>query len=185
MSVSILFVHGGGPGSHAADSLLADGLQRQLGSEFDVQCPLMPYEDEPDYAAWKAFLLPWFAPGAERVVAVGHSIGGSVLAKLFTEERIEAHGLVLVSAPFWRREGFWRWDEVVLPDDADTRLPPGLPVLAYHGAEDSTAPVGHLTDYGLRFPRAVCHVLPGRDHQLCEDMTEVAEGIRSLPFGRL
>jgi uncharacterized protein len=180
MPISVLFVHGGDAGSFDADRILADRLQAELGPNFDVVCPQMPDEDEPDYLKWKAFLLPILNDGAVERVAVGHSIGGSVLAKLFVEEQINALGLVLASAPFWSREGFWRWDEVVLPPDAGQQLPDELGLLLYHGIEDTTVPVDHMVAYKNVLPRALCFALPGRDHQLGNDMTDVAAGIKKL-----
>lgn len=180
MTTPVLFVHGAGPGSHTADRVLAEHLQQDLGPGYAVDCPALPDEDDPDYAVWKAFLLDRLSRSARPTVAVGHSVGGSVLAKLLTEARPGVCALVLLSAPFWRREGFWRWDDVALPNDAGTRLDPHMPILVYHGDADTTVPVAHLDSHGALLGKAVCRVLPGRDHQLGEDMSEIADGIRAL-----
>ena len=64
--------------------------------------------------------------------------------------------------------------------DIGSRLPGDLPVHLYHGSEDRTAPIAHAALYAAAIPRAVVHRLRGRDHQLDNDMSEVAAGIRGL-----
>ena len=45
-------------------------------------------------------------------------------------------------------------------------------------ARDQTAPPSHAGLYALAIPQAQVHQLPGRDHQLNNDLSEVAEAIR-------
>jgi hypothetical protein len=47
-----------------------------------------------------------------------------------------------------------------------------------HGSEDSTAPLEHVRRYQRAIPRAVVRELAGRDHQLNNDLSEVAADIR-------
>jgi hypothetical protein len=43
---------------------------------------------------------------------------------------------------------------------------------------DETAPPSHADLYGRAIPQAQVRLLPGRDHQLNNDLREVAEAIR-------
>ncbi len=48
----------------------------------------------------------------------------------------------------------------------------------FHGLQDETAPPSHAGLYALAIPQAQVYQLPGRDHQLNNDLSEVAEAIR-------
>ena len=63
------------------------------------------------------------------------------------------------------------------PDDLGARLPRGVPVHVFHGLDDETAPPSHADLYARVLPQARVHRLPGRDHQLNDDLTEVATAI--------
>mgnify|MGYP003472432108 CR=1 FL=1 len=52
-----------------------------------------------------------------------------------------------------------------------------MPVHVFHGLEDETAPPAHADLYATVIPQAQVHRLPGRDHQLNDDLGEVAEAI--------
>jgi pimeloyl-ACP methyl ester carboxylesterase len=51
-------------------------------------------------------------------------------------------------------------------------------VHVFHGLGDETAPPAHARLYARAIPQARVHLLPGRDHQLNNDLSEVAEAIR-------
>jgi pimeloyl-ACP methyl ester carboxylesterase len=59
-----------------------------------------------------------------------------------------------------------------------------MPVYLYHGSRDGTAPLEHVRLYAKAIPYAVVRRLAGRDHQLNNDMSEVAADIRRLGTGR-
>ena len=115
------------------------------------------------------------------VILVAHSIGASILMGLLAEHRppVNLGAIILVSAPFVG-EGGWPGDEFELPDDLGERLPRGVPVHIFHGLDDDTAPPSHADLYARAIPRAKVHKLPGRDHQLNNDLSEVAEVISKL-----
>ena len=52
-----------------------------------------------------------------------------------------------------------------------------MPVHVFHGLDDETAPPSHADLYARVLPQAQVHRLPGRDHQLNDDLTEVATAI--------
>jgi pimeloyl-ACP methyl ester carboxylesterase len=52
--------------------------------------------------------------------------------------------------------------------------------LLYHGDEDAEVPVAHVDRYAATIPQARVHRLAGRDHQLNNDLSEVARDIREL-----
>jgi hypothetical protein len=58
--------------------------------------------------------------------------------------------------------------------------PTSTPLHFYHGLADEIAPPGHLELFARAVPQAQVHRLPERDHQLNDDLKEVAATIVSL-----
>jgi hypothetical protein len=180
----VLFIQGGGAGAHDEwDDKLVDGLRRELGTGYEVRYPRMPDEADPTYATWSAAIRREMAALDDGAVVAGHSVGGTILINALGERPPprELGAIVLVAAPFVGAGG-WPGDEFELPDDLGTRLPQGVPVHVFHGLQDETAPPSHADLYARAIPRAQVHRLPGRDHQLCNDVSEVARAIK--PDGR-
>jgi pimeloyl-ACP methyl ester carboxylesterase len=51
-------------------------------------------------------------------------------------------------------------------------------VHVFHGLQDETAPPSHADLYALAIPQAQVRQLPGRDHQMNNDLSEVADAVR-------
>ena len=58
------------------------------------------------------------------------------------------------------------------------KLPRGVPIYLYHGLADSTVPPSHVDLYAREIPRAHLHRPPDRDHQLSNDLGEIADVIK-------
>jgi predicted alpha/beta hydrolase family esterase len=177
----VLFIQGGGEGSHDKwDNKLAENLAEELGPDYELRYPRMPNEGDPRYALWKAALKNEFAKLDDRAILVGHSIGGTILINVLVEEPdLALSGIFLLAAPFVG-EGGWSSEDIKPMSGLGKRLPSQIPVHFYHGNEDETAPFEHVDLYEKAIPQAVVHRLTGRDHQLNNDMTEVAADIRRL-----
>jgi predicted alpha/beta hydrolase family esterase len=178
----LLFVQGGGQGTHDEwDDKLVESLRGELGAEYELLYPRMPKEAEPSYAAWKTKLERMFETLREDAALVGHSIGATILLKVLTE-RMPAKrfgGVFLIAAPFVG-DGGWPATELQFPPDLGRRLPHGMPIHFFHGLADETAPPAHVDLYERAIPQARVHRLPGRDHQLDNDLREVAAAIAAL-----
>ncbi len=182
----VLFVQGGGAGVHDDwDAALVADLRRRLGNGYAVRYPRMPAEDDPDAATWAAAVrheVTTLDPGA---VLVGHSVGGTVLLHTVADSppprRIAA--VVLIAAPFVGAGG-WPADGFGPPETLGARLPDGVPVHVVHGSDDDTVPPSHADLWAAAVPTATVHRLPGRDHQLDGDLTEVADIVRSVTTGK-
>lgn len=182
MGKQVLFVQGGGAGVHDEwDNRLVDSLRRDLGPGYEVRYPRMPREDDPNFARWKAALFGELGKLDDGAVLVGHSIGATILVHSLAEESSvrPPAGIFLVSTPFVG-EGGWQSDEIKPEPDLGSRLPARSPVYLYHGDADETVPVSHLRLNAKAIPQATARELPGRDHQLDNDMCEVAVDIRRL-----
>jgi predicted alpha/beta hydrolase family esterase len=178
----ILFIQGGGAGTHGAwDEKLVDSLRRELGAGYEVRYPRMPNEADPSYAAWKVALAEEMAGLADGAIVVGHSIGATILVNALAESppKRKLAGIFLIAAPFVGPSG-WPSDDIKHSADLGAHLPPNTPVYIYHGSEDDTAPLAHADLYAAAIPGAKVRRLPGRDHQLNDDLGEVAADIRAV-----
>lgn len=176
----ILFIQGGGAGTHDEwDNELVDSLRREFGDGYEVRYPRMPDEDDPSYATWSAAIRREIAALDGGAVVAGHSVGGTILINALAERPPERklRAIVLIAAPFVGAGG-WPGDEFELPHNLGARLPQGVPVHVFHGLQDDTAPPSHADLYARVIPQAQLHRLPRRDHQLDNDLSEVAEVIR-------
>jgi predicted alpha/beta hydrolase family esterase len=182
MAKQVLFVQGGGKGAHDEwDNKLVASLQRELGPEYQIHYPCMPDEVDPSYRRWKPALEEQFSSLAAGTALVGHSIGATILINLLAEHpRLRRpSGIFLVAAPFIG-EGGWPSDDIEPLPDLGARLPARTPVYLYHGSDDRMAPVEHVGLYERAIPQAIVRRLGGRDHQLNNDLCEVAADISAL-----
>jgi len=181
-SRQVLFIQGAGAGTHDDwDDKLVDSLQRELGDDVEIRYPRMPGEDDPSYAAWGPDLGRELATLEDGAIVVGHSVGGTMLIHALAEQPpdVDVAAIVLIAAPF-AGEGGWPGEEFELSRDLGSRLPPGVPVHVFHGLGDDTVPPTHADLYARAIPQAQLHLLPGRGHQLDDDLTDVARLIRLL-----
>ena len=175
----VLFIQGGGAGAHDEwDDKLFDSLRRELGDGYEIHYPHMPDEDDPSYARWSVAIRREMTALDDGAVVAGHSMGGTILIHALAERppQQQLRAVVLIAAPFVGAGG-WPGDEFELPHDLGARLPHGVPVHVFHGLQDETAPPSHADLYARAIPQAQLHRLHGRDHQLNNDLSEVAKTI--------
>jgi hypothetical protein len=112
---------------------------------------------------------------------IGHSVGATILINAIAADppKLELGGVFLLAAPFVGRGG-WPSDGITPREMLGSDLPEGVPVYLYHGSEDETAPFAHVELYAKAIPQAVVCRLEGRDHQLNNDLSEVARDIQAL-----
>lgn len=178
----ILFIQGGGEGTHDAwDDKLVDSLARELGDGFEVRYPRMPREDDPSFERWGPAIRQEIEALDDGEIVVGHSVGGTLLVRVLAERPPERRlgAIVLLATPFVG-DGGWPGDNFEMPGDLGDRLPDGVPVHLFHGLDDDEVPAAHADLYARVIPQARVHRLPGRDHQLGNDLAEVATVIRAV-----
>jgi predicted alpha/beta hydrolase family esterase len=177
----LLFVQGAGKDVHDEwDDKLVDSLKHELGDEFDIRYPRMPHEGDPSYASWKPTLEEHLGKLRDGAVLVGHSVGATILVRLLAEQAPipRLSGIFLVAPPF-PGEGGWAMNDVQFSSELGRLLPRGVPTHFFHGLEDGIVPPSHVGLYARAVPQAGIHRLPGRDHQLDDDLKEVATAILS------
>jgi len=180
----VLFIQGGGAGSHDEDAPLAASLQAALGKAYRVHYPPMPDEADPQLDAWKARIAAELAGLNGAVILVGHSVGGAALLKYLAEERVAKPiaGLYLLAAPA-RDDEQWNFDDLALPRDLDKRLARIPRIILYHSRDDEIVPFAHLALHAARLPRATVRESDGRGHQFGNDLRDVAADISGAGTG--
>jgi hypothetical protein len=179
----VLFIQGGGEGTHDGwDDKLVASLRVGLGDAFEVRYPRMPAEDDPGDGTWGPAIRQELSGLDAGAIVVGHSVGATILVHVLSADARPAHlgAIVMISAPFVGAGG-WPAEAFEIPSDVGARLPPGVPVHVFQGLDDDTVPPAHADLYASAIPQAQVHRLPGRDHQLGNDLGEVAAVIRALP----
>jgi predicted alpha/beta hydrolase family esterase len=181
MKKRVLFVQGAGAGAHEADARLVASLIKELGPDYEVRYPRTPDEASPDDALWEDQLVSELARMGDSAILVGHSAGALRLVRLLAERGIDRRvdGVLLIATPFCG-DGGWHIEGCELPADLRHRLPGEVPVFLYHGHDDEIVPFAHLDLYAKAIPQAVVRRLPDRNHQLNDDLSEVAADIKRL-----
>src|SRR5829696_5465467 len=151
MRTHILFAQGAGQGAYDEDQRLVDSLRRALAPDCDVRYPAIPNEGGVPYDRWRQHIEQELAGMPGPVVAVGHSVGASVLVKWLSERSEETAivGAFLVACPFWGGDG-WRYEgfeELTLQPELAANLAVRMPVYLYHCRDDATVPFEHLVLY--------------------------------------
>lgn len=175
MKKQILFIQGAGEGAYEADAKLAGSLRTALGNQYEVRYPEMP---DPAYEAWKARIAKECATMESEIIFVGHSFGASVLLKYLAEGDAKADGIFLIAAPYWGMDD-WEVQEFTLPKNFAAHLP-DAPIFLYHSQDDEIVPFEHLSVYAEKLPQATVREFKGRDHQLNDDLSEVAQDIKGI-----
>lgn len=178
-----MFVQGAGEGAHDLwDNRLVASLERALGVGYVVRYPRMPKEGEPHPRAWTRAISRELgrARGAGSIL-VAHSVGAAIaldfVARSAAGRRISA---VFLIAPPFIGDGGWPSGELRPTKQVGAEIPQGVPLYLYFGARDQTVPLAHARLFEKVLPRARVRRLPGRDHQLDDDLSAVARDIRRL-----
>ena len=180
MTRQILFIHGsGGESAYEEDGILAASLQNALGSAYEVRYPKMPLEESAGYSDWKAQIATELPALDDEAILVTHSVGGSILLKYLSEERVEKSisGLFLLATPYFGGDENWDYPEMNLTQDFATKLPAIPRIFLYHSRDDEVVPFAHLALYAAKLPRAIVRIFDGRGHQFGNDLADVAEDI--------
>jgi predicted alpha/beta hydrolase family esterase len=180
MPRQILFIQGAGEGTHDAwDNKLVQSLETEVGGQYAVRYPRMPNEAEPDYPTWKAALFKEFDELNDDAILIGHSVGGAFLIHALAEHRPKRQwsAIVLIAPPFFGGGG-WPAEGTDPVTNLTEELRADIPVFIYHGAADDEVPLEHMKLYAQAIPHAATRALANRDHQLNNDLSDLARDIR-------
>jgi predicted alpha/beta hydrolase family esterase len=181
LSKQVLFVQGGGKGTHDEwDNKLVASLEQALGPGYTIRYPRMPREADPDAVAWKKAIARELGK-LSGAILVGHSVGAAILLDYLANGNLARRlgGVFLIATPYIG-EGGWPSEELRPTKELAGELPGGAPLYLYQGGNDETVPSSHVGMLAKALPHATIRRLKGRDHQLNDDLSEVARDISLL-----
>jgi predicted alpha/beta hydrolase family esterase len=177
----IIFFQGGGSDEdYEADEKLVASLKSKLGSGYSVHYPLLPNDGTPDFGRRKQ-ISDEISASKDNVILVGHSLGASMLLATLSEIKISKKiaGIFLLATPFWEGDEDWVEAFKLQPDFAK-QLDKKTPVFFYHCRDDEEVPFSQMTSYKQQVPWASFREISTGGHQLNNDLTVVANDIKSI-----
>jgi predicted alpha/beta hydrolase family esterase len=181
-SKQVLFVQGGGKGVHDEwDNKLVASLEQALGPRYTIRYPRMPVEADPHAMAWQKAIGRELGRLSDGAILVGHSVGAAILIDYLAQGKLARRlgGVFLIATPYMG-EGGWPSKELRPTKELAGELPRGTPLYLYQGRNDETVPFSHVGLLAKALPHATIRRLQGRDHQLNDNLSEVARDIRLL-----
>lgn len=177
----LLFIQGGGEGSYDWDKPLVNAIKEKLNKDYPLHYPKMPHEEKPDYQLWKIAILKEINLLKEPIVLIGHSLGGSVLLKLLSEEKIQKNfkALFLVSTPFWG-EPDWQVESYTLDSNFADKLSSIERKFIYHAQDDQFVPFSHHIRYSEHLSDATVRTFKKAGHEMLEAMDTLLSDLNSL-----
>ena len=177
----ILFIHGGGNGGYAADAALVDSLKRALGNGYQVNCSeIKSDESAPDFG-WLKQIAGKIYKINDDLILVGHSFGASMILKCLSEITVtkKIAGIFLIATPFWSGDKEWKQGLKLKENFADN-LPVKDSIFFYQCLDDEETPLSHFEHYRQKIPQATFREIKSGGHQLNNDLTVVANDIKSI-----
>ena len=155
-----------------------DTLGEKLGEEYEIIRPEMPCRWNAKYPEWQIWFEKFIPHFNGEVVLVGHSLGGTFLAKYLSENKFpkKIKGVFLVSAPH---------DDAPDYSLLDFALPKKLNLqtentMIYHSVDDPVVPHADLNKYSTAIPNAMVKEFTDRGHFNQEEFPELVEDIKNL-----
>lgn len=138
-------------------------LQADLGRNFEVLQPRMPNKTNAQYPEWEIWfkrLIPFLH---QRVILVGHSLGGMFLAKYLATHTFpkKIRQLILVAAPHNQTGEIGNFR---LPGNLHRVQQQAGAIAIYHSTDDPIVPFSESEEFLQAWPKAKRVILRGKGH---------------------
>lgn len=154
-------------------------LRQRLGDEYEIILPQMPNKSNAQYDEWKIWFDKITQFLNDEVILVGHSLGGSFLAKYLSENIFpkKIKGVFLVSAVFDKDSEGYNLASFTLPEKLDLQTDN---IFLYHSEDDPVVPISALEKFQQSFSGSRGCIFEDRKHINQEEFEELAQDILSL-----
>ncbi len=157
-------------------------LQEDLGDNFEVLIPQMPDRTNACYKEWKIWFERIITLLNENLIFIGHSLGGSFLAKYLSEEKIikKIKATILVAAPFDDKDRKGSLADFRLPSSLVKFSEQGGMIYLIQSKDDPLVPFDQLSKYKKALPDAKTIIFDDREHFNQENFPEIIQIIKSV-----
>lgn len=156
-------------------------LGERLGSDYQVIAPRMPNAANARYVEWKIWFEKHVPFLDEKVILIGHSLGGCFLARYLSEEKFPKtiSGTFLIAAPFGPGEDGHLTEFV--PHGPLTLLEAqGGMVYLYHSKDDEVVPFTECEKYRTALPTATVRIFEDQNHFIDDEIPGLVDDIKVL-----
>ncbi|WP_221391779.1 alpha/beta hydrolase [Dyadobacter sp. NIV53] len=184
MKRQILFIHSAEKqGPERGSGHILSYLNKNLGNEYEIISPKMPGFENPQYESWKNTIDKKINSLQNELILIGHSLGGSVLLKYLSEQKINTiiSGLFLIAAPYWEQDSEWNIEEFIPHKEFASRLPQISSIFLYHSRDDQWVPFSHVYHYSAKLPDATVRKFGVSGHNFIQGFPEIIKDIKELP----
>ncbi|MDP2705651.1 MAG: alpha/beta hydrolase [bacterium] len=156
-------------------------LHKILGDDYDVILPEMPNRINAKYAEWQIWFDKFVPLFESEMILIGHSMGGSFLAKYLAENIFpkKIKGLFLIAPPF-DGDSEYPLASFALPADLSQLASQPEKIFLYQSQDDPVVPFTELEKYQKNLPNATIRIFPDRGHFMQPELPEIIEDIKSL-----
>ena len=154
-----------------------DTLQDKLGEDFEVIAPNMPNKINAKYLEWKIWFEKYFQFLNEGIVFVGHSLGGTFLAKYLSENSFpkKIKALLLVAAPFDAEDSDESLNDFALPASLAKITERVDKIYLFHSKDDPVVLFEQVNKYKKALPNSEIIAFTDRQHFNQERFPELVE----------
>lgn len=155
------------------------GLPRALGRSYQVLLPKMPNKSNARFDEWKIWFERMFPYLRHNVILVGHSLGGTFLAKYLSENKFpkKIKALILVAAAHNNTSdiGDFRLTRPVSKVTKQSRQ-----IFLIHSQDDPIVPFFELKKFRQDFPAAETRIFKNRGHFNQRQFPEIVRLIKKI-----
>ena len=159
-----------------------DNLEKELGKGFEVILPKMPNAFNVKYLEWKIWfekMIPFFE---NKVVLVGHSLGGIFLTKYLSENKFPKKVLAtfLVAAPYDDKDSDYSLAGFALKKNLSLLQNQSEKLFIYQSQDDDVVPFVDFEKYKKALPNASFREFSNKGHFRQENFPEIIQEIRRI-----
>jgi len=159
-----------------------DTLEKKLGKSFEVIYPEMPNSSNAKYLEWKIWfnkIIPFLE---NKIVLVGHSLGGIFLAKYLSENKFPKKilAIFLVAAPYDEKNSDDSLADFKLKKNISRLQAQTEKLFIWQSIDDIVVRFADFKKYKKALPRAIYREFRNKGHFTQNNFPEIVQEIRKI-----